>query len=151
MKIALYGNQHYHFLWIKLQDNRINNFIHLLKLASCTCQYFIPSDESLPVLCAKEMTQEAFNCLSASVILLIDECFDVVSKDEYELEKLGRSVFDLLLYILSTPQTSVTLLRTLGGKLFIGLFPTLFVYCPALIILVLFRTSLPTRFCACSR
>ena len=62
------------------------------------------------------MTQEAFNCLSASVILLIDECFDIVSADEYQIEKLGRSVFDLLLHILSTPQSSVTLLRTLGGK-----------------------------------
>ena len=62
------------------------------------------------------MFQEAFNCLSASVILLIDECFDVVSADEHELERLGGSIFDLLLHLLATPQSSVGLLRTLGGS-----------------------------------
>lgn len=100
------------------EDNRINNFVHLLKLASISCQHFIPGDESILVLggLSKEMTQEAFNCLSASVILLIDECFDVVAQDKYHLERLGISVFDLLLHLLSTPQSSVTLLRTLGGS-----------------------------------
>ena len=105
------------FLSGKFQDIRINDFVHLLKLANQTCQHFIPSNESLPVLCPKEITQEAFNCLSASVILLIDECFDVVSVNGYELEKLASSTFGLLLHILSTPQSSITLLRTLGGKL----------------------------------
>jgi len=100
------------------KNNRINEFVHLLKLASVTCQHFIPGDESLPVLggLSNEMTQEAFNCLSASAILLIDECFDVVSEDEDELEKLGGSLFDVLLHLLTTPQSSVTLLRTLGGS-----------------------------------
>jgi len=96
----------------------MGNFIHLLKLSCTSCQYFIPNDESLPVLggLSREMTQEAFNCVSATIILLIDECYDVISEDEYELEKFGSSIFDVLLHVLSTPQSSVTLLRTLGGK-----------------------------------
>ena len=65
---------------------------------------------------SKEMTQESFNCLSASVILLVDECLDIVSSDEYKLQTLAKSTFDLLLHILATPQSSVTLLRTLGGE-----------------------------------
>ncbi len=92
--------------------------MQILKLAGSTCQHFIPGVESLPVLggLSKEMTQETFNCISASVILLIDECFDVVSRDKDELEKLGGRIFDLLLHLLATPQSSVTHLRTLGGK-----------------------------------
>ena len=65
---------------------------------------------------SKEMTQECYNTLSATVILLIEECFDTVASNEYELEKLAKSVFDLLLHVLATPQSSVTLLRTLGGS-----------------------------------
>lgn len=91
-----------------LQDNRINDFVHLLKLASVSCQHFVPGDVSLPVLgdLSKEMTQEAFNGLAASVILLIDECFDIVSEDAHELDRLCESTFDVLLHILSTPQSS---------------------------------------------
>ena len=109
-----------HPLSFVLQDNRINDFVHLLKLASSTCQHYIPSNaaSSFSVIggLSNEMTQEFFNTLSASVILLIDECFDIVSTDEYEREKLGVSMFDVLLHLLATPQSSVTLLRTLGGK-----------------------------------
>lgn len=64
---------------------------------------------------SKEMTQEAFNCLSATAILLVDECFDVIARDESRLVHFGESLLDLLLLLLSTPQSSVTLLRTLGG------------------------------------
>ena len=73
-----------------------------------SCQHFVPGDESVPVLgqLSKETTQEAFNGVAASVILLIDECFDIVSKDAHELERLGKSTFDVLLHTLSTPQSS---------------------------------------------
>ena len=81
------------FYLSELQKNRINELVRLLKLASTTCQHFIPGDESLPVFYPKEMAQESFNTISASVILLIDECFDVVSRDKDELERLGKSVF----------------------------------------------------------
>jgi len=67
--------------WI-LQDNRINDFVYLLKLAGVTCQHFISIDQSLPVLggLLKEMAQEASNCISASVILLLDECYPFVAR-----------------------------------------------------------------------
>jgi hypothetical protein len=101
-----------------LQENRINDFVYLLKLAGVTCQHFISIDQSLPVLggLSKEMAQEASNCISASVILLL-ECYPFVARDGHELEKFGGSTFDLLLHCLASPQSSVTSLRTLGGKL----------------------------------
>eukprot|EP01082_Thalassiosira_pseudonana_P006329 g6139.t1 g6139 contig20:899036-901327(-) len=101
------------------KDNRINIFVSVLKLACATFQYLMSSnDVSFHVLdgLSKEMTQECYNTLSATVILLIEECFDTVASNEYELEKLAKLVFDLLLHVLATPQSSVTLLRTLGGS-----------------------------------
>ena len=61
-----------------------------------------------------EMVQESFNSLSATIILVVDECLDVISNDE-SFAKLGCSIFDVLLQLLATPQSSVTLLRTLGA------------------------------------
>jgi hypothetical protein len=86
-------------------------------LAGSSCQHFIISDEeSLPVLggLLKEIAQEAFNCISASVILIV-ECYHDVSRDKDE--RLDGSLFDVLLHLLASPQSSVTHLRTLGSKL----------------------------------
>lgn len=90
-------------------------------MSSITFQYLIPNvknDELLHIIggMTKEFIQETFNCLAASVILLIDECFDIISCDDKALESSAAAVFDLLLHMLSSPQSSVTLLRTLGGK-----------------------------------
>lgn len=90
-------------------------------MSSITFQYLIPNfknDELLHIIggMTKEFIQETFNCLAASVILLIDECFDIFSCDYKALESSAAAVFDLLLHMLSSPQSSVTLLRTLGGK-----------------------------------
>jgi hypothetical protein len=87
-------------------------------MAGQSCQHFIVfGEESLPVLggLSKEIFQEAFNCISASVILIVDECYHVVSRDKDE--QLGGSLFDVLLHLLASPQSSVTHLRTLGSKL----------------------------------
>jgi hypothetical protein len=98
--------------------DQIHQFCRLLKLAGTTCQYFIPSNESFFTLggLSKEMVQETFNCISATVILLVEECIDHFAANSHELEKLAISVFDLLLHVMATPQSSVTLLRTLGGS-----------------------------------
>ena len=98
--------------------NQIHQFISLLKLSSTTCQYFIPGNETFCTLggLSKEMTQETFNCISATVILLVEECIDYFASSRYEMEKLAKGVFDLLLHVMATPQSSITLLRTLGGK-----------------------------------
>lgn len=100
------------------RSDQIHKFCRLLKLAGTTCQYFIPSNESFFTLggLSNEMTQETFNCISATVILLVEECVDHFAGNLRELEKLGKSVFDLLLHVMATPQSSVTLLRTLGGS-----------------------------------
>ena len=61
------------------------------------------------------MVQESFNSLSATIILVVDECLDTVISNDESLTKLGCSIFDVLLHLLATPQSSVTLLRTLGA------------------------------------
>jgi hypothetical protein len=66
-----------------------------------------------------EMTQESFNCLSASIILVVDECTDILVADSDKTNQLAKSIFDALLHLLATPQSSVTLLRTLGGEYFV--------------------------------
>jgi len=64
----------------------------------------------------EEMIQESFNCLSASIILVVDECFDYLIGDADKTNHLAKDVFNVFLHLLSTPQSSVTLLRTLGGE-----------------------------------
>ena len=48
--------------------------------------------------------------------LIVDECVDLGVLGSVKNDQLGRSVFDALLHLLTTPQSSVTLLRTLGGE-----------------------------------
>ena len=48
--------------------------------------------------------------------MLVDECCDVLSsRNTFELKSLTEGVLDLLLQIISTPLSSVTLLRALGA------------------------------------
>lgn len=63
-----------------------------------------------------EMMQESFNCLSASIILVVDECDGNLVTNVDQMNKLAKAVFDALLHMLTTPQSSVTLLRALGGE-----------------------------------
>ena len=102
------------------QNYRIRDFVTLLTLASITLQHLltVSHDDSFQVLGGRgrEMTQESFNCLSASVILIVDECVDTVMMDTGKVGLLAKSVFDILMHLLTTPQSSVTLLRTLGGE-----------------------------------
>lgn len=56
------------------------------------------------------LIQESFNTICAGVILIVDECAHIEDKND-----LASSVLDLSLFIISTPQSSVTLLRCLGG------------------------------------
>lgn len=102
----------------------MSDFTALLKLAGLTCQHFIIQamdstfgEESLPVLggLSREMIQESYNCLSASVILCVDEYYRVFSSGKHEPD--ATSIFDVLLHLLASPQSSVTHLRTLGSKL----------------------------------
>lgn len=93
--------------------------MNLLTVANVTLQHLLLcSDDWFAVIGekTKEMTQESFNCLAGSIILLVDECVDVVSDSTEKIFQLAKSTFSALLHLLSTPQSSVTLLRTLGGE-----------------------------------
>ena len=56
------------------------------------------------------LIQESFNTICAGVILIVDECAHIEKKNN-----LASAVLDISLFIISTPQSSVTLLRCLGG------------------------------------
>ena len=88
-------------------------------MANVTLQHlFVSTQNWIGILGgkAKEMSQESFNCLSAAIILVVDECADNIIGNDKKTTHLAKSIFDALLHLLSTPQSSVTLLRTLGGK-----------------------------------
>lgn len=62
------------------------------------------------------LIQESFNTVSAASIVLVDECCDVlVSKSAFHAKSLTEGVLELLLQIISSPLSSVTLLRGLGA------------------------------------
>jgi hypothetical protein len=60
------------------------------------------------------IVQECFNiCAAANVI--VDECADIIRSIPLEKKKLVSGLANLLLSIMSSPQSSVTQLRALGG------------------------------------
>ncbi len=60
------------------------------------------------------LIQESFNTISASSIVLVDECYEIMSQNPYEQTKMIERTLNLLLHIISSPLSSVTLLRALG-------------------------------------
>jgi hypothetical protein len=63
------------------------------------------------------LLQESFNTICATTILLVEECVNFLSSDPNEQSKLMQGILDLLLHVLTTPQSSVTHLRAVGGAL----------------------------------
>ena len=61
------------------------------------------------------IVQESYNIICATIITLVDECATSTLSSPIERKDLAQDVFDLILHIASTPQSSVTLLRALGG------------------------------------
>jgi hypothetical protein len=62
------------------------------------------------------LIQESFNTISSASIVLMDECCDVLlSRSAFHAKNLTEGIFELLLHIISTPLSSVTLLRGLGA------------------------------------
>lgn len=90
-------------------------------MANITLQHLLVSTDNWVGILggkAKEMAQESFNCLSAAIILVVDECVDnmnMIGIDKKTTQS-AKSTFNALLHLLCTPQSSVTLLRTLGGE-----------------------------------
>jgi len=103
-----------------IKEGQVHQFIHVLKLCTSTFQGLITGN----TLFSKEsptmntiypwLTQESFNTISAISILLLEES-DMMTHIPFERKKMVRGILDLLLHIISTPQSSVTLLRALGA------------------------------------
>jgi len=112
----------------------LHKFVRLLKLCSLSFQCFIDqtrcserehnnnnnNERNTKVSVSSEdvtpwIVQESFNIICAATNMLVDECADVMSSTPSERKTLVRGILDLLLSVLSTPQSTVTHLRALGG------------------------------------
>lgn len=126
-------------------DGNTQKVIRLLKLCTFTFQYFISKDFSSSSSTAPQsvltpevsetlasaqsnndiryntlpwLVQESFNTICATSNLLVDEWHSLSnsSLDHItEKNKIAKGLLDLLLHIVTTPQSSVTHLRALGG------------------------------------
>ena len=61
------------------------------------------------------IVQECFNIVCAATNVIVDECADIIRSTPLEKKKLVSGLVNLLLSVMSTPQSSVTHLRALGG------------------------------------
>ena len=101
----------------------MHKFIRLLRLSSATFQSFIePSQHSSSASVLSEglapwLLQESFNTICAAANMLVDECTISISAFPREEKKMTQGILDLLLHVLTAPQSSVTYLRTVGGAL----------------------------------
>jgi hypothetical protein len=99
----------------------IHRIIRLLRLSSSTFQCLVDEstngENSLDPELLPWLLQESFNSICASIILIIDECTSAMMNFPRELKKMAQGTCDLLLHILTVPQSAVTHLRTVGGAL----------------------------------
>ena len=61
------------------------------------------------------LIQESFNTICATIILLIYEYADVTLSNLGERSTIALTIIDLLLFIVTVPQSSITLIRALGA------------------------------------
>mmetsp|Transcript_3869 Transcript_3869/g.7417 ORF Transcript_3869/g.7417 Transcript_3869/m.7417 type:complete len:2553 (+) Transcript_3869:270-7928(+) len=96
------------------KDTESLKFLNALKLCIPSFQC-LASDHITPRM-SPWLIQESFNTVSAASIVLVDECCDVlVSRSTFHAKNLTEGVLELLLQIISSPLSSVTLLRGLGA------------------------------------
>lgn len=102
---------------------RIHRYIRLLRLCSSTFQGFVdlPRYSRFPSetgrIIAPWLLQESFNTICAATITVVEECAAVTSSYPQDQEKMTSGLLDLLLHMLTTPQSSVTHLRAVGGAI----------------------------------
>jgi len=95
----------------------------VLRLGSATFQSFIEQpqhsspDSVLTEGLAPWLLQECFNTICAAANMLVDECAGPISAFPKEEKKMTQGILDLLLHVLTAPQSAVTYLRTVGGAL----------------------------------
>lgn len=110
------------FIVLIFKDMRIHRFIRLLRLCSATFQSFLEgrqdsSSNNFDAEVAPWLLQESFNTICAAINTIVEECVDLTSSYPKEQEKMMQGILDLLLTVLTTPQSSVTHLRAVGGAL----------------------------------
>jgi hypothetical protein len=104
------------------QKIRLHSFIRLLALCSFTFQHFL-NLERFPYLSEEDrmtspwLLQESFNTICAASIVVVDLCLEVHSLSPYDVAKALQGIAELLLEILTVPQSPVTHLRAMGAAL----------------------------------
>jgi hypothetical protein len=63
------------------------------------------------------LLQESFNTICAATNTVVEECVKLTSSYPHEQRKIMQGILDLLLHVLTTPQSPVTHLRAVGGAL----------------------------------
>jgi hypothetical protein len=63
------------------------------------------------------LLQESFNTICATATSLVDECTIPICSYPREQKKMAQGILDLLLHILTIPQSAVTHLRSVGAAL----------------------------------
>ncbi|GKY93334.1 hypothetical protein MPSEU_000301000 [Mayamaea pseudoterrestris] len=101
----------------------IHRFVRLLRLGSATFQCLINCSphknltKELGHDIAQWIVQESFNTICATAIVVVDECANRLAAFPKEQERVAAGILDLLLHILTMPQSPVTHLRAVGGAL----------------------------------
>ena len=104
-------------------DLKIHRFIRLLRLGSSTFQSFVDQQRHcmFPLEIDRGISpwllQESFNTVCATIILVVDESAIPTSSIPKEQRKMIQGILDLLLHVLTTPQSTVTHLRAIGGAI----------------------------------
>ncbi len=104
-------------------DLKIHRFIRLLRLGSSTFQSFIDQQRHcmFPLEIDRGISpwllQESFNTVCATTILVVEESVIPTSSMPKEQRKMIQGILDLLLHVLTTPQSTVTHLRAVGGAI----------------------------------
>ena len=102
---------------------RVHRFIRLLRICSSTFHGFLEHQGTDPAATDAEsglspwLLQESFNTVCATTNTVVESCVDFKARFPQEGRKVMQGLIDLLLHILTTPQSSVTHLRALGGAL----------------------------------
>ena len=105
------------------QELKIHKFLRLLRLCTSSFQSFIdrPIASKLPHARDKGLSawllQESFNTVCAAANAVVDASVGLTSNHPQEERRMLQGLLDLLLHILTTPQSSVTHLRAVGGAL----------------------------------
>lgn len=105
------------------RDSQIHRFVRLLRLSSSTFQSFIDQQRycmfplEIDAGISPWLLQESFNTICATTIIVVEECANSTSTSPTDQKRLIQGILDLLLHILTTPQSPVTHLRAVGGAI----------------------------------